>query len=120
MTPQQKWNAKNPEKLRQATAKWRAENRDKSRATARDWKKRNPEKHCELQQRRKARQKDQTPENADFTLIREFYTEAMQLTATTGIPHQVDHIVALCNGGLHHQDNLQVMTAEANRLKGVS
>lgn len=117
MTPQQKWNSKNKDKLAAATKKWREANRDKALATCRQWKKNNPEKHCELQMRREARKKNQTPVDADFELIREFYRKARALTLRTGIEHQVDHVVALANGGLHHQDNLQILTAEANRLK---
>lgn len=120
LTPQQKWNRRNADKMRQATRKWREKNRDKARAYARDWKKRNKARHAEHTQRRKARKLNQTPIGADFIEIAKFYLEAQRLTLLTGIPHQVDHIKPLSKGGLHHQDNLQVITAEQNRLKGAT
>jgi len=36
----------------------------------------------------------------------------------TGIQHHVDHIIPLSKGGLHHPDNLQILTAEENLKKG--
>lgn len=32
--------------------------------------------------------------------------------------HEVDHIIPLSKGGLHHEDNLQYLTIEENRKKG--
>ena len=34
------------------------------------------------------------------------------------IPHEVDHIIPICKGGLHHPDNLQILTMKENREKG--
>ena len=120
LTPQQRWNRAHPETGRKATAKWRAkpENRERSRATARDWKKANPARHCAINAKRKAVKLAQTPEDADLVLIQQFYDEAARLTRETGIEHQVDHVKPLSKGGLHHQGNLQVLTAEANLAKG--
>ena len=44
-------------------------------------------------------------------------TRAKQLTEETGVPHEVDHTIPISKGGLHHQDNLQVLTREENRRK---
>lgn len=48
------------------------------------------------------------------------YAEARELTAITGVPHHVDHIVPL-NGefvsGLHCPGNLRVVTAAENTRK---
>ncbi len=41
------------------------------------------------------------------------------MTSETGIPHEVDHIIPISKGGLHHQDNLQILTQQENRKKGV-
>lgn len=57
------------------------------------------------------RKKNQTPEDADFDKIKEIY-----LNCPEG--HEVDHIIPISKGGLHHQDNLQYLTVSENRRKG--
>lgn len=64
---------------------------------------------------RKRRVADPT---ADKSKIRAIYEESARLTRETGIVHHVDHIVPLSKGGLHHQDNLQVLTWLENVKKG--
>jgi 5-methylcytosine-specific restriction endonuclease McrA len=39
------------------------------------------------------------------------------LSSILGIPHEVDHIIPLAKGGLHHPSNLQVIPASVNRRK---
>lgn len=48
----------------------------------------------------------------------ELYKQCFILGKTTGIPHEVDHIVPVSKGGQHHPDNLQVLTRTENRRKG--
>lgn len=69
---------------------------------------------------RRARIKNQLPEDADFEKIKLIYSECRRISEETGIPHEVDHIVPIAKGGLHHQDNLQIITQEQNRRKGAS
>lgn len=47
----------------------------------------------------------------------EVYKKCYMLSESTNIPHEVDHIIPLSKGGLHHPSNLQVLTAEENRKK---
>jgi 5-methylcytosine-specific restriction endonuclease McrA len=68
--------------------------------------------------RYRARKKNQMPNNADNEKILIFYKEAERLTEETGIIHHVDHIIPISKGGLHHQDNLQVLTKKENLSKG--
>jgi 5-methylcytosine-specific restriction endonuclease McrA len=55
---------------------------------------------------------------ANMDAIKSIYNEAKRLTKETGIAHEVDHIHPLSKGGLHHQDNLRVITWIENRKKG--
>lgn len=50
--------------------------------------------------------------------ILSIYKECARLTETTGVPHHVDHIHPISKGGLHHPDNLQILTATENMSKG--
>jgi 5-methylcytosine-specific restriction endonuclease McrA len=59
----------------------------------------------------RARKKNAIPLDADLALIKLIYE-------STPDGYQVDHIVALANGGLHHQDNLQYLPFRENARKG--
>lgn len=59
-----------------------------------------------------------TPADANRAAIQHFYNTAKQLTASTGIRHEVDHIYPISKGGKHHQDNLQILVWSVNRAKG--
>lgn len=50
--------------------------------------------------------------------VYKFYQDAKILSEQTGIKHHVDHIIPLSSGGLHHPDNLQILTKEENLQKG--
>lgn len=70
-------------------------------------------------ERRKKRDKSM-PAWADKQAIREMYIKARQLTAETGIKHEVDHIIPsnhplVC--GLHVETNLQILTEDDNIKK---
>ena len=58
-----------------------------------------------------ANKKSQTPPDADLVLIKEIYTNCPK-----GM--EVDHIIPISLGGVHHQDNLQYLTPEENKRKG--
>jgi 5-methylcytosine-specific restriction endonuclease McrA len=49
--------------------------------------------------------------------IQEVYQQAQHLTFTTGVQYDVDHIIPLFEGGLHHSNNLQVITHEEHLMK---
>lgn len=49
--------------------------------------------------------------DADLAAIRKIYSECPE-------GHEVDHIIPLSKGGLHHQDNLQYLPRKINRSKG--
>lgn len=65
-----------------------------------------------LTTKRKAMKLNQTPDNANLSIIQFYYT----VCDTMG-GYEVDHIKPLSKGGLHHQDNLQILEAGLNREK---
>lgn len=61
-----------------------------------------------------------TPVWADKKAIEEIYVKARMLTLSTGIKHEVDHIVPIKGidvSGLHVENNLQILTKSENRKK---
>lgn len=55
---------------------------------------------------------------ADHLRINAIYAEAARRTAETGVVHHVDHDVPLARGGKHHPDNLLIVPAKVNLVKG--
>jgi len=96
---QKRWRENNPKKLKEQRQRVKTKQRG-------------------YQQKRRASVKNQIPNDADLTLIQEFYIMAENKTKETGIPYEVDHIIPISKGGLHHQNNLQVITRTENRSKG--
>lgn len=69
---------------------------------------------------REAKKLRATPPFASKEAIQSLYKLAKDLTKSTGIPHQVDHIVPLRSPvvcGLHWEGNLQVIPKEENIKK---
>jgi 5-methylcytosine-specific restriction endonuclease McrA len=95
-----RWRENNPDKFQQ---QWLSEPKHQKNARA---------------AKRRGAIRNQTPANTDFQVINEVYKQAEMMTKNSGIPYEVDHITPICKGGLHHQDNLQIITKEANRKKG--
>jgi 5-methylcytosine-specific restriction endonuclease McrA len=58
----------------------------------------------------RARKKNAIPADADLDLIKKIYE-----SAPAG--YQIDHIIPLSKGGLHHQDNLQYLPSKDNQSK---
>lgn len=70
--------------------------------------------------RQRALRLQRTAAWADQKAIKAFYIEAETMTRTTGIVHEVDHIVPLLGthvSGLHVETNLRVITRAENREK---
>lgn len=67
--------------------------------------------NCHKVMKYRARKNNQTPSDADMEIIKEIYKQRPE-------GYEVDHIIPLSRGGLHHQDNLQYLTKEENQKKG--
>jgi hypothetical protein len=61
--------------------------------------------------RYQARRYAQTPHDADQHQITEIYAHCPD-------GHEVDHVIPIARGGLHHQQNLQYLPVLDNRRKG--
>ena len=90
---------------------YREANKEKMAERSRIWTQNNLGKHNARCARYRARRLGQTPEDADMEAIEKLYIDRPD-------GYEVDHIVPLSKGGLHHQDNLQYLTVTENRTKG--
>lgn len=111
------------EKVRQAKKNYIDANREKAMRAVRKWQSENPHKVNAATARRYASKTRATPSWASSRMIDLFYFYARWLTAQTGVPHHVDHIVPLRSKwvcGLHVEFNLQILTGVENVRKNNS
>jgi hypothetical protein len=107
----------NKETCKQRTLKWQKDNKERCNKKGMRWKKKNPDKLAIKEARRRARKRSQCPSLTDDEKqqIIDIYKNSKEL----GSNWQVDHIMPLAKGGLHHPDNLQIVLKEYNQKKGV-
>lgn len=108
---QKRYYEENREAIAEAQKKWSKRNPKKVRAIKSRWKRANPENskhHCAL---RRLRLKEQVPEDFDIDAVKAFYRDC-----PAGM--EVDHIIPVSRGGMHHIDNLQYLSKTENRSKG--
>jgi hypothetical protein len=115
------WQRENKDKVRARNDRWNEANIEQKRAYGRQWIRDNPDKANAATARRRARILQATPKWADQDAITLYYETAAALSAQTGVPYEVDHIVPLQGKnvcGLHVQNNLRVAKQKTNRSKG--
>lgn len=115
--------ARTLEARRSAAKKWREANPDKPKAGLARFRKANPHKinaWAALRRARKTQAKLMLkPEHV--AQMERLYARARELTAETGVRHEVDHIHPLVGpnfSGLHVPWNLQILTSYDNKRKG--
>lgn len=104
-----RYNEINKEKRNEYSKKWRIKNPDRVRQYQID----NRADHNARTVRYRARKLNQTPLNTNMKIIQFYY-----IVATTLTDYQVDHYQPLNKGGLHHEDNLQLLEKSLNQQKG--
>ena len=119
-----KWENANPQKAKARFLKYKYANLEECRARDKHYRLNNLDKDAAKTAKRRAAKRKRTPPWLTIEHLKEietFYTEARELTESTGVEYHVDHIMPL-NGatscGLHVPWNLQVITAEENLKKG--
>ena len=98
----------NRERRIKESKEWRTKNADR----AKQYRKNNKDKILANSAKYRARKLNQMPPDANMKLIQFYYT----VTATLA-DYQVDHIKPLNKGGLHHEDNLQILETSLNQQK---
>jgi hypothetical protein len=115
-----RWYQQNTERHKENGRHWREQNPERNKKLKRSWNKQNHEKVNAINAKRRAAKKQAVAPWADFEAIKQIYAEAVELTKSTGIPHEVDHIYPLQSDymcGLHVETNLQILTKSENASK---
>lgn len=115
-----KWYQRNKEHRDQYASQYRLERKAELRQNYKAWKRANPGIVAANVAKRVAVKLRATPPWCDLIAVRRFYQDAAALTRSTGIRHEVDHIVPLRSRivcGLHVPCNLQVLTRADNLKK---
>jgi hypothetical protein len=116
--PKCTWQERNREKASEKAKRWRAQNPEGFKKTLARYKERHHDRLLAKYSRR--RNKERRVAWADQKAIDYIYEMARRISACTGIPHEVDHIVPLLGKdvcGLHVESNLRVVPKALNRSK---
>lgn len=90
-------------------------------STGKEYSRCSPAKENAKTSRKRTQMLRAIPPWADMSKVLEFYEECQRVTAETGVPHHVDHIVPIQSKyvcGLHCEMNLQILTGTENIRKG--
>ena len=117
------WYQSNLDRERGKRRKYREDNLDKERARLREHYAKNPGQYLEKWRVRRARLLGATgeaPVSEEFLsrLHADYTTRGCSWCGGTEETPHVDHIVPLVRGGLHVEDNLQILCGTCNRSKG--
>ena len=99
--------------------RYAAKNREKINARVASWQKANPAREAAKTRRYQAAKLNRTPKWADQEKIQNVYDLCARFRSL-GCDFEVDHIIPLQGRnvcGLHVHNNLEIITAEANRSK---
>jgi 5-methylcytosine-specific restriction endonuclease McrA len=109
-------NKKNPERKREICNRSREKNRQKVREYNRRYRKERSDLVLANTRKRQLTTRGCIPEDANLNNIKMFYTVAKQMSES-GCKYEVDHIIPISRGGLHHENNLQILPEHINRQK---
>jgi 5-methylcytosine-specific restriction endonuclease McrA len=111
------WQAKFPEKVKEACRNWRIANPEKARLSCQKWKLKNSEKVKEFYRRNSAKRRafKRNALISDLDSIRRIYERCRELRQWFNVV--VDHIIPLARGGTHCPCNLQIIYQSENEKK---
>ena len=103
----------NKEKISKRKKKYYGANKEKIAQQQQQYRKKNRHLTRQKKAKRRAAKLKQTPDYANLDLIKLIYENCPD-------GYQVDHMIPLANGGLHHESNLCYLPKCVNRSKGAN
>jgi len=117
------WYLENREAVLEYQHKYRLENPEKVRAGLIEWRRKNPHNsglHVAI--RRSPLSEHDLLEGASREEVlaetKFIYILCRLISEQTGIPHEIDHIHMIKDGGVHRLHNLRIITRSENRSRG--
>ncbi len=108
----------NKKKIEKRKTEYRKNNKEKLALMESKRRKKNKGAINALIVKRRAKKINQTPTGADLKIIQLYYATCSETNEILGDTFfHVDHIQPLSKGGLHHEDNLQILEAPLNLQK---
>jgi hypothetical protein len=117
------WRKNNPERSKQSQLKTREKYKDRYNSKTREWREKNKIKTVEYSIRRSLAEALRTPKwlnEQQLNDIVDVYKKAKEVSISTGLHMQVDHIIPLRGNnvsGLHVPWNLQIIEGKLNGKK---
>ncbi len=114
------YQKKHRERISELNRKWRKDNNQRVNKLSSEYQKKHRYYYNAKQATYRARKRLATPSWCEHREIIALYNESRMLTQTTGVPHQVDHIIPLVHPlvcGLHCIANLRIVTEHENKTK---
>ena len=112
-----RWKNNNKDRCNLLSIRWHYQNIDKSTLNSSNWKKRNKEQVASYSSKRRSKSLTTLTELQE-TIVKHFYSYSVRISEKLKIKFEVDHIIPIAKGGLHHPSNLQVVPMSWNRSKG--
>lgn len=117
-----KYRSENKERMSKQSKAWRRTNRIRVNQTSREYQKTKRDYYTSQNAKYRANKKQSVPiwAESERKEINDLYLEANLLSKSTGILHEVDHIIPLQGKnvcGLHCLANLQILPLSENRKK---
>jgi len=116
-----KYYQKNKSKADTWNKKYYQEHKKEKKEYVKEYGIKNKEKMQIIYANRRARKKNAIPNNVCMKKVSYIYLLCSKFNGIYGyIKYHVDHIKPISKGGLHHQDNLQILEAKLNMKKSDS
>ena len=113
------WYERNREQALATSKAWCKRNRERKAATQKAWSERNRDRKSELKRKRRCKKRNAsvllTTNEKEKILLLERTRQELQ--RETGREYDLDHVLPIAHGGIHHPVNLRILDSRENGSK---